>query len=265
VYSAGDSWFFDIQPAGRFDNFNHTGINVNKSILKLLSAATMVAAVAAPAFADTIHGSDVDVTVAGFKPVSSTGNSFTFSGGSYVGDGFPNSMLYKTLFVVDAHDGKALTGKMSFTMDVQYQFAAPPAPQPADSYFAYASGSIDVLVPHCDTCGPFDSDLLGNVRGSGNATATTPTSGTISFVSDASDATGRYDNLFAYLFYGLTLDPAYGSMNITSLTMSFDTVTAVSPVPELPPFAMMGAGLAAIGLCVRFKGRKKQTQAALPA
>ena len=238
---------------------------MNKTILKLLSAAALAAAVAAPAFADTIHGSDVDVTVSGFTPVSSTGNSFTFTGGSYVGDGSPNSMLYKTLFIADAHDGKALTGKMSFAMDVQYQFAAPPAPQPADSYFAYASGSIDVLAPRCDRCGPFDSDLLGNVRGAGNATATTPSSGTISFVSDASNATGRYDNLIAYLFYGLTLDPAYGSMNITSLTMSFDTVNAASPVPELPPLAMMGAGLAALGLCARFKGRKRQAQTALQA
>ncbi|MBP1203033.1 hypothetical protein JOD97_001047 [Duganella sp. 1411] len=238
---------------------------MNNTILKLLSAAALVAAMAAPAFADTVHGSDVDVTVSGFTPVSSTGNSFTFSGGSYVGDGFPNSMLYKTLFIVDAHAGKALTGKMSFTMDVQYQFAAPPAPQPAGDYFAYASGSVDVLAPRCDRCGPFDSDLLGNVRGSGNATATTPTSGTISFVSAASDATGRYDNLLAYLFYGLTLDPAYGSMSITSLTMSFDTVTAASPVPELPPLAMMGAGLAALGLCARVKGRKKPAKVALEA
>lgn len=239
---------------------------MNKSILKLLSAAALVVAAAAPAFANTVHGSDVDVTVLGFTPVSSTGNTFTFSGGTYVGDGYPNHMPYKNLFTVDAHAGKALTGKMSFTMEVQYQFAAPPGPWPYDgTYFAYAGASFDMLSPHCDTCGPYQSDLIGNSSGSANATSATPTSGTISIVSDMSAATGSYDNLLAYMFYGLTLDPAYGSMSITSLTMSFDTVNAVSPVPELPPFAMMGAGLAALGLCARLKGRKRQAKATLAA
>ena len=236
---------------------------MNKSILKLLSTAALIAATAAPAFADTVHGADVDVTFFGFTPVSSNGNSFTFSNGPYDEDGIPNNSSYEQLFIVDAHAGKALTGKMSFTMEVQYQFGTNPNPWPhTGTYNAHASAGIDVLSPRCDTCGPYDSDLLGNANGGTTTLITSPTNGTLSFASTASNATGSYDNLLAYMFYDLALDPAYGSMSITSLTLSFDTVTAASPVPELPPFAMMGAGLAALGLCARVNGRRKQTRAA---
>jgi len=266
VYSAANSWFL-ASPTGRFVYFNnHTGINVNKTILKLLSAVALIAAAAAPAFADTVQGSDVDVTFFGFTPVSSSGNSFTFASGPYDEDGIPHNSSYTHLFIVDAHAGKVLTGKISFTMEVQYEFGTTPSPWPhTGTYNAYASAAIDVLLPRCGSCGPYDADLLGNASGGTSTIITSPTNGTLSFASNASAATGSYNNLFAYMFYDLALDPAYGSLSITSLTVSFDTMNAASPVPELPPFAMMGAGLAAIGLFARFKGRKKAADAALPA
>ena len=240
---------------------------MSKSILKWLSAAALIAASAAPAFADTAHGTDVDVTFSGFTPVSISGNSFTFSSGPYIEDGIPNNVSFKHAFYVDAHAGKALTGKLSFTMEVQYQSEAPanPWPYPGD-YNIHASGSIDVLLPHCaNFCGPYDADLIGNAQGGASADATMPTSGTFSFSSNASEASGSYDYLIAFMAYDLFLNPAYGSMNITSLTVSFDTAPAASPVPELPPFAMMGAGLAVLALRARFNGRKKQAKAALEA
>jgi len=240
---------------------------MNKSILKLLSAAALIAATAAPAFADTAHGADVDVWFSGFNLVSSSGNSFTFSSGPYVEDGIPNHTLFKNAFDLTAHDGKVLTGKLSFTMDVQYQLEAPPGPWPYDGgYSAYSRASFDVLVPHCDTCGPYDAELIGNAQGSASsATTTTPTNGTLSFSSNASEANGSYDRLIAFMFYALDPNPAYGSMTITSLTMSIDTAPAVSPVPELPPFAMMGAGLAVLALRARRNSRKQQAKAALEA
>ncbi|SEN10402.1 hypothetical protein SAMN05428959_101207 [Duganella sp. CF517] len=231
---------------------------MNKTILKLLSAAALVATVAAPAVAATAHGRDVDVTIEGFTPVSSTGNTFTFSGGRYDEDGIPSNTSYKQLFLIDAHAGKALTGKMSFTMDVEYEFGTDPNPWPhTGNYSAYARASFDVLSPNCGTCGPFDAELLGNAQGANTTIITSPTNGKLSFASNASAASGSYDRLFAYMFYDMALDPAYGSFNITALTVSFEAVDAASPVPELPPFAMMGAGLAALGLCARYKGRKK--------
>ena len=240
---------------------------MKKSIMKFFSAAALIAATAAPAFADTAQGADVDVWFSGFNLVSNSGNTFTFASGPYVEDGIPNHTSFKHAFDVTAHDGKVLTGKLSFTMEVQYQLETPPGPWPYDgTYNAYAGASIDVLSPYCDTCGPYAADLVGNAQGSAASAPTTgPTSGTLSFSSNASQASGSYDRLIAYMFYSLDPNPAYGSMSITALTVSFDTAPAVSPVPELPPFAMMGAGLAAIGLFARFKGRKKAADAALAA
>jgi hypothetical protein len=253
--------------ASRFDSLNnHTRINVNNSISKLLSSAALVAAIAAPAFADTVQGSDVDVMVNGFTPISSTGNSFTFSGDTYVGDGWPNGYLSKTLFAVYAHEGKVLTGKMSFTMELQYDFAAPPPPQFDDgSYTASAAARFSLLAPVCLSCGPLFAEQLGTADGGTSASATSPTSGTMSFTSNASQATGRYNHILADMVYNRSLGSDYGSITITSLTISFDTIDAASPVPELPPFAMMGAGLAVLGLSTRLTGRRKQAKAALPA
>ena len=240
---------------------------MKKTIMKLFSAAALIAATAAPAIADTAQGADVDVWFSGFNLVSTNGNSFTFASGPYVEDGIPNHTSFKHAFDVTAHEGKVLTGKLSFTMEVQYQLEAPPGPWPYDgTYNAYTWASMDVLSPYCGTCGPYAADLVGNAQGSTSSAPTTaPTNGTLSFSSNASEASGSYDRLIAYMFYSLDPNPAYGSMSITALTVSFDTAPAVSPVPELPPFAMMGAGLAALGLRARFKGRKKVVGAALAA
>lgn len=231
---------------------------MNKSILKSLSAAALVAAMASPAFADTLQGSDVDVTAYGFTPVSSTGNSFTFAGDTYVGDGWVNGYLSRTSFAVYAHEGKALTGKMRFTMELQYEFAPPPPPQFDDgSYTASAAARVSLLAPVCLSCGPLFAEQLGFADGGTSASATSPTSGMMSFTSNASKATGSYNHILADMVYNRSLGSDYGSITITSLTISFDTMDTASPVPELPPFAMMGAGLAALGLCARFAGRKK--------
>ena len=239
---------------------------MNKSILHLLSTAALLAAVAAPAFADTVYGTDVAVTVNGFTPISSTGNSFTFSGYTYTGDGFPNGYLYKNLFAVDTLGSKTLTGKMSFSMELQYQFETPPPPQGDNgSYSASTWAIFSMLAPLCGPCGTQGAEPVGSAEGGTGASATSPTSGTMSFTSSVSNATGSYDHLLGNLIHTMWLNPAYGSLTITSLTLSFDTANAASPVPELPPYAMMGAGLGALGLCARLKGRKKQGNEAIAA
>lgn len=237
---------------------------MRKSVFKLLASALLVAAVAAPstAFAAVVYGENVDVTYGRYTPVSHSGNSFTFSGIPFTGNGDQNTAVVKDLFSIDAHDGQALTGKLSFTMEVAYQFTAPPVtPFPyTGSYGGGLSHLSDVLVPACPKfCGPLDAQLIGVAEAGDGATANGPTSGTWYLSSNITDATGNYDTLFAYNYLIMSFNSGYGSMQVKSLTFTFDTVAAMdpvggpvsSPVPELPPAAMLGLGLAALALRVR--------------
>ena len=148
-------------------------------------------------------------------------------------------------------------------MEVAYQLNKAPAmfgDEYQGEYYARAINEIDVLVPPCPTsaCGPFDSKFIGGVEGYASVSATGPTSGIWTITSNVNPASGKYNTLFASLSEYYYLDPAYGSITVNSLTINFDTVelsrpALASPVPELPPMAMFGAGVLALGLHARLR------------
>lgn len=237
-------------------------------ISQLLTTAALLAvsasnAIAANGFDTTVYGSNMDVSVSGFTSVSNSGNSFKFSGPTYVqDDGIPNySSDVQTAFYAQAHQGQSLSGKLSFTMEVAYQLNKPPAmfgEEYQGEYSARAINEIDVLEASCLSCGPFTSKFVGGVEGYASVSATGPTSGIWTITSNVTPASGNYNALFANLSEYYYLDPAYGSITVNSLTINFDTVALArpdlaSPVPELPPMAMFGAGILALGLHARLR------------
>nr|WP_315399439.1 hypothetical protein [uncultured Duganella sp.] len=234
---------------------------MSKTILRLLSML-VVAASASGAMAQTVYGDNIDVTVShGYAPVSHAGNAFTFSGNSYVLDGGWQPATAKTIFTAQAHAGQALTGKLSFTMELQYEYGA--TPFPSTDYTAFAQAQVDVLAPHCPQgCGPFDSDLVGTAQGYASSTTADPVNGTLTIISDQSQASGNYNLLLTQMLEYVSLNPAYGSLTINSFTITFETVsvnatTFASPVPELPPAAMFGAGIVALGLTARLRQARR--------
>ncbi|MEV4778123.1 hypothetical protein [Burkholderia sp. LMU1-1-1.1] len=70
---------------------------------------------------------------------------------------------------------------------------------------------------------------------------------------------GTYDRLALYVINDYTIDSGYGTIHLNTLRITSDTVGGPisSPVPELPQFAMKGAGLAALGLCARHRKAKQ--------
>lgn len=214
-------------------------------------SATALSLAAIPALADTLHGTNVDLDYFGpaVTAVSSTGNSFTFSlDSTYAPNGDGTPYILRNLFSVHAHSGYALTGDVDF--DTTMSYTVPDAVSSAG-----VSAGLDVLKPHCPTtCGPFDSDLIGS--GFANAFVTDPAAGSGSANGHISitSAAGSYDYLLFNMVSNFTLDPLTGTVRLSSFTLGFDTAPA--PVPELPPAAMLGAGLAVIGLSQRLKRRK---------
>lgn len=232
------------------------------------------------------NGTDVDVEFDNsyFQAVYSGDDSFTFiTNGPYPAEQIPMWSDIENVFAVYAHPGRALTGNISFTVRGQYQLDAPGTIDPntgadtgnySGNYTAGMDIRIGVFLPRCPhTCGPMDAELLGSAEVGWYDELAAPGGGVWNFTSPPSGATGTYDYLQAVMFEYYTLYPRAGSMGITSISFSFDTVpvaipepaTVPSPVPELPPFVMMGAGLAALGLCTRVKGRKKHAKVALEA
>lgn len=236
-------------------------------ISRLLATAAIFAvsatsAMAANGFDTTIYGSNIDVSVSGFTEISHVGNSFTFSGRKYAREGNSGGGDIETSFLAEAHQGQSLTGKLSFTMEVAYQLDKPPAifgDEYQGEYNAYAMPDIDVLVPACPTgCGPYDAKFIGSAEGFASVNPTGPTSGTWTITSNVNPASGNYNALLAYMSEYYYLDPGYGSFQINSMTLNFDTVDSsrpalASPVPELPPMAMFGAGILALGLHARLR------------
>ena len=64
----------------------------------------------------------------------------------------------KRVFQVEAPTKYALTGKMSATLTALYKIGE------GVQGTAYIDVNFDVLLPHCDFCGPYDSDLIGTSR-----------------------------------------------------------------------------------------------------
>ena len=237
---------------------------MGKSIFHVLSVAALLAAMAAPAVAQVAIGADVDLYYnPSYVAVSNSGNSFTFaSAGPYAPDGNWTPGIYKDLFIVNAHEGKALTGNMSMSFQASYQLAAPPLPWPYQGdYTGSFSSTIDVLKPNCDSCGPLDSMHLGQIYAGDGAQSPLPTGGTLTGSASFTGAAGNYDTLFAYAFNYYNLNTSYGSVNLTSFTLSFETVPQASPVPELPPVAMLSLGLAALAMRVRYVKARRAVEA----
>ncbi|NYE58982.1 hypothetical protein FHW58_000134 [Duganella sp. 1224] len=153
----------------------------------------------------------------------------------------------KKTFEIFAPVNYALTGKMNATLTALYDLG--------DGVQGKANMDItfDVLLPHCAQCGPNDADLVGTSR---NGTFTDNGSG-MQYVADGSSASGSYNRLLVYEIVVGSL-PAF-SGHIYFQTLTFTAETMASPVPELPPVALYGFGLAAMVVAARAKSSKGRT------
>lgn len=233
------------------------GFNLNKMISQLLATAAFLAVSASSAMAVTVSGSNLDVSVDYFTPISQTGNSFTFSGNQFVLDGMLPNMATMSGFSVQSHQGQALTGKISYTMELAYQMDLPPGEYDGQ-YNAVAQTYGDIYAPMCEFCSPMDAPRVGETQGFASASSTGPSSGFLTITSSVSPASGQYNLLYFALAEYYTVEPAWGSFTVKSLTINFDTVDLARPalasaVPELPPMAMFGAGVLALGLHARLR------------
>lgn len=158
--------------------------------------------------------------------------------------------ISKNLFEVQAPPNYALTGKMGATINALYSLGD------ATEGDAYMDITFDVLLPHCDFCGPFASDLVSTGRDG----LLTRTDGGMQFVANESAASGMYSRVLVYNIVVASLPAWSGYIQFQSMTFTAETVAlplAASPVPELPPAALFGLGLFALGIAARAKSRKR--------
>lgn len=229
-------------------------------LVKMLSAAALVACAAAPASAGVVYGSSFDLSYDEntMIPVSYTGNTVTFTTTFYYsqyGQGF--AVVRDGLFAA-AHAGVRFTGDVSIQTRTDYYMGADTGF--AGPYRADLTTGVDVLSPNCANCSIYDSKLLGNGQSNAWASSPTPVSGMANGAVDiANTQGGTYDRLGLYVINN------YSSANtavihLNTFTITLDTVGGPisSPVPELPPFALIGVGMLAIALRERLrKGRRR--------
>ncbi|KQQ31975.1 hypothetical protein ASF61_16700 [Duganella sp. Leaf126] len=154
----------------------------------------------------------------------------------------------KMVFEMQAPAGFALTGKMNATLDATYSLGE------ATEGNAYVDLSFDVLVPYCDQCGPYSSELVGT----GHSGTLTDDGSALHYATESSVASGQYNRVLIYEIVVGQL-PSYfsGHIQFNGIRFTAETVAldagvnqppTASAVPELPPGVMMALGLGMLGL-----------------
>lgn len=231
---------------------------MKKSLLKLLSSAALLVCAATPASAGIVHGTSFDLSYDEHSmiPMYYTGNTVTFTTTTYFSSYGPGYSIVKDALYATARAGVKFTGDVDIKTRIDYHVA--PVPGYQETPRVYLSTIVDVLAPHCAECSIYDADLLGD--GYALAAATSPgfSSGMANGAVDiANTFGGTYDRLALYVIndYGSSTG---GMVHLYNFTVTLDTVGGPisSPVPELPPFALIGVGMLAIALRERLrKGR----------
>ena len=233
---------------------------MNKPISRLLCAIALAVSTLGSAQAAVVAatGSTVKYDDSEFSPVSQAGNSFTFDfagKATYKPDGDWREAhdIYGLLFT--ALPGYTLTGKMSVQVDASYTLNG------QANAGVYMSSHINTIVPvpGCVGCGLYDGDVVS--FSTGYASSISGPSGTLTVSSGSTPALGAYNSLFMYLADDYFLFNSYGTIQLNSITFTAEAVP-LSAVPELPPIAMLAAGLALIGAGVCRKRTKSFDAAA---
>ena len=213
-----------------------------RSISKLFCALALTATSTGLAHAGTLQTPTFSISYADWlTPISSQGNSFTFAyTPTPIVTGY-DLWIDKEVFTFKSLPHYALTGQMGYAFAATYV---------GSQGTADLGGTIGSFIPHCpDHCGLYDSDQLA-LSGSGTFT---DNGSTVQYKADSLPASGAYDQLFL-------AGSMYASINVGQLTLQTITVSAesvqTSPVPEMPPAAMLALGLAVLGAGVRHKRGK---------
>jgi len=190
-------------------------------------------------------------------PSSSITYEFAYEG-LYIPELTGGSGLWidKNLFQIEAPANTAFTGQMSATLTASYEV------DPAAAGSAYINLVFDVLLPRCDQCGMFDSDLVGT----GHFGNLDDDGTNFVYTTDSSVASGLYSRLLIYQIIVGQM-PAYsGHIQFQSIIFSAETVALgamPSTVPELPPALLLTLGLAVLGVAARSRsGQQLDSQAA---
>ncbi|MET0322653.1 MAG: hypothetical protein ABW069_18190 [Duganella sp.] len=210
---------------------------------KLLLALAMFAAQAGTAHADVMTGSHVTFDPRGWTPVSAVGDTFTLSSPPYAQDGSISAFLDRSSFQFKAQDGYYMTGNFHVVLDISYTI-----PEPVVSRSLFISAGYDVLYPPCEQCGPFDSAQVGYANGYADGQQA---EGVLHLDYGNTGAAGAYERLFLASLLYASFQELYGEFRVDAYAITVETRPLASAVPELPPVALLGAGLSLLGWCAR--------------
>jgi hypothetical protein len=219
------------------------GDTMHHPLPKLLFAFAMLAAQAGLVHADVMTGSHVTFETRGWTPVSAVGDTFTLSNPTYAQDGAISSFLDRSTFQFTAQEGYYMTGNFHVVMDISYAI-----PEPVVSRSLFISAGYDVLYPPCEQCGPFDSAQVDYANGYANGQEA---EGVLHLDYGNTNGAGAYERLFLASLLYASFQELYGEFRVDSYAITVETRPLASAVPELPPVAMLGAGLALLGYSAR--------------
>lgn len=157
----------------------------------------------------------------------------------------------KHLFQMTAPENTAFTGRMTATLTASYDLGE------ATDGNASMNLVFDVLVPRCDQCGMFDSDLVGT----GHFGSLTDDGSNLTYTTDTSIASGQYGRLLVYEIITGQFTDYSGYIHFQSITFTAETVAVnwePGVVPELPPATLFALGLAVLGASVRGRARAQR-------
>jgi hypothetical protein len=216
-------------------------------LLRLLFAVAVLLAHTSVVRADVLAGDHVTFDTGRLNGVSVAGDTFTLSDVPYTQDG-PGFYFNEWLFELTAAEGYYMTGNFHISMEVRYTI-----PEPIMARSLFITQAYVVLWPPCAPCGPNYSEQVD--RGSADAEGT-EAEGMLHLDFGNTAAAGAYNRLY---FSTLTLgafQELQGQFQVTSYAVTVDTRPLASTVPELPPAALLGAGLGLLGL-LRLHGRRQ--------
>jgi len=157
----------------------------------------------------------------------------------------------KRVFQLETPTNYALTGKMNATLTATYDLGN-------GTGNANIALSFDVLVPRCDRCGMFDSDLVGT----GHDGMLADNGSTLTYTTNTSLASGLYGRLLVYEIMTGQLPAFSGQIQFEAIRFDIEVVP-LSAVPELPPAALLGLGLGVMGLVARNRRRPAHREQAI--